>query len=888
MSSKGKLNNSVEILIAEDSPTQAAQLQYLLEEAEYQVTSASDGRKALALAQARKPTLIITDVMMPEMDGYALCKEIKSSEQLKDVPVVLVTTLSSPQDVIRGLECGADGFVRKPYESRYLLSRINYVLANRRLAEPTKMQVGVEISFAGKKYFINSERQQILDLLVSTYEEAVHINEELQGKQGELSRSYESLRALHRIAVSLNECTDEQRVLEIALERALEFPGIQAGWISLREGESGFRPVAARGLPPALQSPDAFQGDCLCRRKLLAGDLDRVTNILECERLQRATGDTLGLRYHASVPLWIGDQVVGVMNLAGPDQGMFAEGDLETLYGIGNQIAVALERAHLYNTLETKVEERTHALRAEIAEREQAEESLRLSEERFRKVFEEGPVGMALVDVNLRLLNVNEALCRMLGYGSADLIGLAIAEITHVEDVADEMKQVQRLVSGEIPTYKMEKRFLTKSGKVAWGNLTASVIRGERGDPLFGFQIVEDITERKQLEMQLIQSQKMEAIGRLAGGVAHDFNNLLTVINGYSDLLLGKLPPDDPQRGNLEEIRKAGERAAGLTRQLLAFGRRQVLAPQELDLNGIMANMDRMLRRLIGEDVDLVSIPTPAAGRVKADPSQIEQIIMNLAVNARDAMPKGGKLTIEIANRELDEVYCRSHVGVTPGSYVMLAVSDTGMGMDSATQAQVFEPFFTTKEKDKGTGLGLATVHGIVKQSGGHIWLYSEPGRGTTFKVYLPRIDEATEKLSMKPTPGNEPVRGTETILLVEDEPALRMMARQILESKGYRVLEARSGDDALAVAEQHRGPVHLLLSDVIMPGMSGRELAEHLTTSLRRDMKVLYMSGYTDNAIVHHGVLDPGIHFLQKPFTPSALANKVREVLDTRREEKA
>lgn len=872
-------DNSINILIAEDSPTQAEQLRHLLETRGFKVRTASNGRRALALAHEQTPTLLISDIVMPEMDGYALCKEIKAHEGLKAVPVILVTSLSSTDDIIRGLECGADSFVRKPYEDRYFLSRIEYTLANRRLGERTKMQLGVEISFGGRKYFITSERQQILDLLISTYEEAVHMNEELGARQKELDRAYKSLKGLYRIAESLIKPTTIQQVLETTLERALELPGIRAGWISLREGESGFRLAASCGLPPALQTPSAMEGDCLCRRKLLAGELDSVTNILECERLQRGTGDTWGLRCHASVPLWIKDQVVGVMNLAGPDEGMIAEQDLKTLYGIGNQIAVAIERADLYAKLEQKVAERTQALKEEFEERGLVEEALRLSEERFRKVFEEGPMGMALVAPNLRIMSSNEALCQILGYTSNELKGKTIAEITHPEDIEEDVRMARTLFAGGIPGYRIEKRFITKSGKTVWVNLTASVIRAENNDPLFGLGIVEDVTERKQLELQFLQAQKMEAVGRLAGGIAHDFNNLLTVINGYSQLLLERLDPKNLSRGPIEEIQKAGVRAASLTRQLLAFGRKQILAPQVTDLNVIVSEIEKMLRRLIGEDIELRAVLGPNLGKVRVDTGQVEQVLTNLVLNARDAMPQGGRITIETSDVDLDATYVRTHLAVAAGRYVMLAVSDTGHGMDAETQSHIFEPFFTTKEAGKGTGLGLATVYGIVKQSGGYIWVYSEPGEGTVFKIYLPRVEETQaaeeERRPSSPAPG-----GKETILVAEDQDAVRILICEVLTSKGYRILVASRGEEALRIAREHPGPIHLLVTDVVMPGISGRELARNLAV-LQPELKVLYMSGYTGNAMVHHGMLEEGLIFIQKPFSPDALARKVREVLE-------
>jgi len=385
--------------------------------------------------------------------------------------------------------------------------------------------------------------------------------------------------------------------------------------------------------------------------------------------------------------------------------------------------------------------------------------------------------------------------------------------------------------------------------------------------------------ELSQTQEQLTQARKMEAVGRLAGGIAHDFNNLLTVMVGRSQLLLRRLGAQDPIRADIELMEQTADRAAELTRQLLAFSRKQVLQPAVLDLNAVVTNVAEMLRRLIGEDIALVTALDPALGHVKADPGQIEQILINLAANARDAMCKGGRLTLETANAELDAAYARHHVDVHPGPHVMLAVSDSGVGMTPETQAQIFEPFFTTKGPGVGTGLGLATVYGIVKQSGGHIWVYSEPGRGTTFKIYLPRVEEAVTPSAARPCLP-EPAWGHETILLVEDEQAVRNIARDVLQAQGYTVLEAKHGRDALLISELYSGPIHLLLTDVVMPEMSGRELANRLAP-LRPTMPIIYMSGYTDAAVVHHGVLDPGTIFLQKPFTPDALARKIRQVLD-------
>ena len=395
--------------------------------------------------------------------------------------------------------------------------------------------------------------------------------------------------------------------------------------------------------------------------------------------------------------------------------------------------------------------------------------------------------------------------------------------------------------------------------------------------------MVERTGELRTSEEQLRQAQKMEAVGRLAGGVAHDFNNLLMVMRGYGELLLNRLDANDPLRRNAEEIQEAAKRATALTQQLLAFSRKQVLQPKVLELNAVVTEVEKMLRRLIGEDIELAATLDLALGRVKADPGQIEQIILNPAVNARDAMPQGGRLTLKTSNVTLDQAYARQHRGARPGPHVLLAVSDTGVGMDAETQSHIFEPFFTTKDAGKGTGLGLSTVYGIVKQSGGTIWVESAPGRGTTFEIYLPLVEKVAAGGELHPALPAPPPGGTETILVVEDEMSVRRLAAEFLGSNGHTVLEAQDGGEALQVCEEHRGPIHLLITDVVMPGMSGRELAVRLA-GRRPEMKVIYMSGYTDDAIVQHGVLEEGIPFLQKPFSLDALARIVREGLEAGR----
>ena len=512
-----------------------------------------------------------------------------------------------------------------------------------------------------------------------------------------------------------------------------------------------------------------------------------------------------------------------------------------------------------------------------MAERNAAAQALTASEAHYRVLFERNPNPLWVYDrETLAFLAVNEVAMRHYGYSREEFLGMTLEDLRLPEDVPRLRRQAA--TSEEGPVEAGEWRHRKRDGSIIDVEITRHTLTFA-GRPA-ALAMALDVTKRNYLESQLLQAQKMEAVGRLAGGIAHDFNNLLTVIFASSDLTLKHLNADDPHRPDVEEIQKAADRAAALTRQLLAFSRQQLLAPQVLDLNALVANLERMLQRVIGEDVELRTALAPALGAVRADPGQLERVIMNLVVNARDAMPQGGKLTIETADAELDRPYAQEHLPVQPGRYVMLAVSDTGIGMDPAIKAHIFEPFFTTKEKGKGTGLGLATVYGIVKQSGGYIWVYSEPGRGTTFKIYLPRVEADAEPLAPRSEPPAS-LRGSETVLLVEDEEAVRNLTRKALEAYGYAVLAAADGQEALRLASEYDGAIHLLLTDVVMPNMSGRELAGHLA-SVREETKVLYVSGYTDNTIVHHGVLEPGIAFLQKPFTPEALVRKLREVLST------
>jgi two-component system cell cycle sensor histidine kinase/response regulator CckA len=499
-----------------------------------------------------------------------------------------------------------------------------------------------------------------------------------------------------------------------------------------------------------------------------------------------------------------------------------------------------------------------------------------------QRTFDEASIGMAHTRIDGRFLRVNRRLCDLLGYTADELTGLDFMAISHPDDVPADERARGQLIAGAIRRYTREKQYRRKDGTFVWTNLTVSLHHDAAGRPNYFIAIIEDISERKRAQETSRQQHKMEAVGRLAGGIAHDFNNLLTAILGYSELVLSQVKDDDnPIRRDVQEIRAAGESAASLTRQLLAFSRGQILQPQVLDLNVIVRRMKGLLKRLIGEHIVLEWRLERSLDRLRADPGQIEQVILNLALNARDAMPLGGILMIETANVDLDGGYASDHAGSSSGPHVMLAISDTGVGMDDAVRQHLFEPFYTTKEPGKGTGLGLATVYGIVKQSGGSIFVYSEPEQGTTVKVLLPRVEHVAD------TPSSEPsnplqLAGRETVLLVEDQPEVRAVARAALTRQGYTVLEAGDAAEALRIMEDEKEEIDLLLTDIVMPAMNGRELARR-STERRPGIRVLFTSGYTDEAIVRHGVIEPGAAFIQKPFTPLLLLRKVREVLDER-----
>jgi two-component system cell cycle sensor histidine kinase/response regulator CckA len=556
------------------------------------------------------------------------------------------------------------------------------------------------------------------------------------------------------------------------------------------------------------------------------------------------------------VPLKLGAKTIGVLVVQTYTEGVrYGERERDILQFVSTQVARAIERAR-------------------------ADEQLQRRETLYRLLFESNPEAMFVYAPDtLRFLAVNDAAVARYGWSHEEFLGMTLRDIRPADEMGKLEAALDRIDRGAYSV--SDARHRKKDGTLIDVEILSDWIEfeGRRARLV----LAKDVTERRRLEEQLRQSQKMEAVGQLAGGIAHDFNNLLTAIFGFCGLLERQVGANEQMRGDVREIRKAAGRAAELTRKLLAFSRRQMLAPRVLDLNGLVADLDKMLRRVIGEQVELIARLDPDLATVEADPGQLEQVILNLVVNARDAMPDGGQVVIQTANADLDAAYTHDHAPAVPGRYVLLSVSDSGTGLDPEARAHLFEPFFTTKEVGKGTGLGLATVYGIVKQSGGYIWVYSEPGHGTSVKIYLPRSDQPAQAPSRLPALEGLPT-GTETVLVVEDAEAIRTLARKVLTAQGYTVLEAANGAEALRLAQEHPSPIHLVLTDLVMPGINGRELGKRLLSRFPA-LKVLYMSGYAGGAVVHQGALDDGSPFLPKPFTPEDLALRVRDTLGTPRQ---
>ena len=982
------------ILVVEDSRTQAGELQLILESAGFAAEIAPDGERGCARFEASAFDLILSDILMPGMSGYDLCRRIKNHPTRGQTPVVLLTTLTDPLDILRGLECGADNYITKPYRPEDLVGRVRRILSERTLRPASKLRVGVEVAFLGRRFTITSDREQILDVLLTACEDVVRANQDLRTNREELRAAKAEVEQRN---ARLAESERRYRLLFENASDAILVADDDAHYVDANrkaEALTGYAreellrlcltdltpesvPDRGRVIHQKFLAAGSMDGEYTIRRKdgvpvlvefsasrigegrnqAILRDVTERNRLQEVirrerdeleERVRQRTSDLaravqglqkeVGERRRAEDALQrereflravlenVEDAIVacdagGTLTLfnraARVLHGLPAEtlpptswAERYSLFASDGQTRLRPEQVPLFAALQGTMVRDVRIVVApegrmprlmvvsgqilqdsqgnklgavvcmnDITERTAAEEALGRAERKYHDIFDNAVDGIFQTTPEGRYLSANPALARMYGYDSPEELIREVEDISRQIYVdphcrAEFIREME--AHGRVTAFESQVR--RKDGRIIWISENSRAVRDDRGRLLYYEGFLRDVSERKALEEQYRQAQKMEAVGQLAGGIAHDFNNLLTVINGYSEVLLSQLPANAPEREPLEEIGKAGARAAGLTRQLLAFSRKQVVQPRVLDLNHVVAEAGKMLARLIGEDVGLTTILDPALGPARADPGQVEQVLMNLAVNARDAMPAGGRLTIETANVELDEAYAKGHIGVRTGPYVLLAVSDTGVGMSEEVKRRLFEPFFTTKAPGRGTGLGLATVYGIVKQSGGAVGVYSEPGLGTTFKIYLPRLDGTAEAEGPPPSPAT--AAGTETVLLAEDEPAVRTLVRTVLQMHGYTVLEATDGPEALRLAGAHRGPIHLLITDVVMPGVSGRELAEQLT-ALRPEVRVLYASGYTDDAVVRHGVLEAQAVFLQKPFRPDDLVSKVRQVLD-------
>jgi PAS domain S-box-containing protein len=857
------------VLVVEDSPTQAEQLKRLLEEAGHPVTVARGGQQALAAARRDPPALVISDIMMPEMDGYALCAQFKSDPALRDIPVVLVTVLTAPHDIIKALECGADAFVRKPYDEHELLSRVSYVQANQALRKSGRMELGVEIELGGRRHFIGAERRQILDLLISTYEQAVDLNEELAARQKELQRASEFLQGLYRIAKALNQATTQQEVLETALEQAMRLPDVQAGWVSLLEN-TGFRLVAARGLPPALAAPGAMEGDCLCRRKLRAGELGHGIHVDACERLQRAEGDTRGLRHHAAIPLWIDDRTLGVMNLAGHGPDTFRDQDLTILNGVGNQVAIALERARLLEQLEGDVRRRTAALTAEIAERERTEARLRANEQRLSVVYDSVLDPLILLSVEpedcYRFLSINRAFLTTTGLSLEQVIGRRIEEVLP--------ESSQHLVIGRYREAIRENRTVTWEETAVFpagtrvGEVSVTPLVDETGSVTQLVGAIHDLTERKRVEEARRQTEKLVAMGELLAGVAHELNNPLSAVLGQA-FLLRQAAGEGPLATRADRITQAAERCARIVKNFLALAREYPPERQEVRLDQVVREAVELLAYPLR--MDNVEVRLDLAGDLPvlwADTHQLHQVVVNLVTNAHHALrqtERPRRLTIATG------------AGPAP-SRVWLEVSDTGPGISPEIQARIFEPFFTTKPPGQGTGLGLSLCRGIVEAHGGSVQVESLPGRGATLRVELPVHAPPVAARLLQPEAPSSSIRGR-AILVVDDETEVAGVLAEMLAADGHQVETAPDG--AVALEKLGQRTYDLILSDLRMPRHDGpglyRELERRHPQLLPR---LVFLTGDTLGVEIRSFLEETGAPSLTKPFALEEIRRIVERVL--------
>lgn len=891
------------ILVINDEPDALELISFILDQSGYEVLTADGGKSGLEAAVQIVPDLIISDVRMPELDGFEVCKLLRKDPRLKTIPVILVTAANKDSEsVVKGLQAGADDYLEAPIDPTRLAAKVA------RLLEREQIEIERKESAAALL-----ESREMLRLAMSgtrmgawsrnLIKDEVEWSEELEAIFGLPAGAFaKSLDAYYdRVHPE-----DRMRVKQVAL-RAIDERKDYTVEFRFFHSDGSLRWMEGRGkaVYDADDNPTKVYGIGvdITERKQAEESLRKSQNHLALAQEIGKIGsfewdlkagkfivsEELNALYGANIGNLEG-RYDDWLNFVHPEDRKAAEQKLEDVFSSGDllyeyriitsagEIRWISAIGKVFYNMEGKPE-RLVGVNMDITERKQAELKLLESEKRFRAIFDNAAIGIALVDLEGQVFLSNSVLRQMFGYTEEEILSLSISELTHREDIEKDLSLAEELFKGARDYYQLDKRYIKKNGDVIWGQLTVSAVNNDKGETLFAIGMIENITERKLLEEQLRQAQKIESVGRLAGGIAHDFNNMLTAINGYSDLTLRKLDPEDPLRGDIEEIKKAGERSAALTHQLLAFSRQQILQPKLLDLNETIQDTSKMLQRLIGEDIELKLILNPKIRQINVDPGQITQVIMNLIVNARDAIPGGGKVSVQTDDIYLDEEFVKDHYPIKTGNYIMFSVSDNGTGMDEETRSKIFEPFFTTKAPGVGTGLGLATVYGIVKQSGGYIWAESEIGQGTTFCIYFPPVVEETKP---EETMGIDYTfqSGTETILVVEDEPLVRTLTGQILEECGYRVIKAGSGQEAIEICEQSDCKIDLLMTDVVMPGMSGRELAEKLTILLP-GLKILFNSGYTNDAVIKHGITESGQNFIQKPFTFENLSKKVRDVID-------
>jgi two-component system, cell cycle sensor histidine kinase and response regulator CckA len=783
---------------------------------DYNISVAMDGESALQTVTENPPDLILLDIMMPNMNGYQVCEKLKSEDKTRDIPIIFLTALSEEQDEVRGLQLGAVDYIIKPFNPELVKAKVRNHLELKRHRDP--LEVRRSLSCISKKW---NSKEIVMN----------------------------ALDALKPVIMIID---DEENVIDILVETLKDTYDISVAM----DGESALQAITEN--PPDLILLDVIMpgmdGYEICRR-LKAEERTKSIPVIFVTVMDEVADEAMGF-------------------------------ELGAVDYIAKPVSPSIVQARVRNHLELEMGRKTLE-KVNMELRETKNRELQESEAKYLLHFENVLDLIFSIDRELTVKTISPSVKKILGYEPEDLIGKPFQKLNLMDEryLEQAVADVMRILSGESVNLTIYEIF-TKEGKKIFAEITWSPIL-KNGAIIGIIAVARDVTERKKAEVdkkklqeQLWQSQKMEAIGRLSGGIAHDFNNLLTVIIGSAEMALMGFESESYDKGFLNSIKEAGEKAAILTRQLLAFSRKQVFQAEVFNLNDAVYDMDKMLRRLIGENIELKTHLSPETCMIETDRGQVEQIIMNLAVNAKDAMPEGGKLIIETTKVELDEEYADSHIILKPGFYEMMAISDTGIGMTNEVKSHLFEPFFTTKEKGKGTGLGLSIVYGIVNQSNGFIWVYSEPGMGTTFKIYFPRVDKTDVDIKKMEKEPEAPINGSETILVVEDDSMTREIIKMILNKSGYKVLFAANSGEAINISEEHKEKIDLILTDLVMPGMGGRELA-NLLVDKRKEMKVLYMSGYTDNTISHNGILEKGINFIQKPFTTNGLNKKLREVLE-------